>query len=108
MKFHKITDFINGWFIGDFEPSLLRTANFEIAHHHYKKGVISTPHTHLVASEYNYIVCGKVYLPTEDRYLESGDMFIYEPKEVSNVEFLEDTDLIIIKVPSLPTDKYPV
>ena len=34
-------------------------------------------------------------------------MWIYEPWDISDVEFLEDTDLMIIRWPSIPSDKYP-
>ena len=33
-------------------------------------------------------------------------MWIYEPNEVSDVEFLEDSELIIVRWPSIPSDKY--
>ena len=39
--------------------------------------------------------------------LKAGDMWIYEPNEISDVEFLEDTELIIVRWPSIPSDKYP-
>jgi hypothetical protein len=39
------------------------------------------------------------------KHLQAGDMWIYEPNEISEVEFLLDTDLIIIKWPSIPSDK---
>jgi len=35
-------------------------------------------------------------------------MWIYEPNEVSDVEFLSDVDLIIVRWPSIPSDKYDV
>ena len=96
----------NGWFIGDFEPSILQTKEFEVAHHFYAKGFKGTPHTHKVATEYNYVVRGKARV--SGLIVEPGDIFIYLPGEVSDVEFLEDTDLIIVKTPSLPEDKYDV
>ena len=99
-----IKQFINGWFIGNFEPSILKTELFEVAHHFYKKDFRSIPHTHKVATEYNYIVSGKVLIGLQE--LSGGDMFIYTPNEVANVVFLEDTNLIIIKTPSIPIDKY--
>lgn len=106
MKLANIKDFKMGWFIGDFEPTLLKTPAFEIAHHSYKKDFAAEPHTHKVATEYNYIVSGK--LTTWGQTLGPGDIFIYEPLDVTDVIFLEDTELIIIKTPSLPGDKYPV
>lgn len=99
-----IKNFTNGWIIGDFNPALLKTKDFEIAHHFYPKGFKGIQHTHKIATEYNYILSGK--LVASEIMLESGDIFIYEPHDVSNVLFLEDTNLIIIKTPSLPNDKY--
>lgn len=96
--------FTNGWFIGNFKPALLKTKDFEIAHHFYAKGFRGTPHTHKIATEYNYIVSGKLLV--SNKTLTNGDIFVYEPFDISDVIFLEDTDLIVIKVPSIPDDKY--
>jgi hypothetical protein len=82
----------------------LRTSVFEVAHHFYPKGFKGTPHIHKIAIEYNYIVSGRLIASGEE--LGFGDFFIYEPMDVSEVEFLEDTNLIIIKTPSIPKDKY--
>jgi mannose-6-phosphate isomerase-like protein (cupin superfamily) len=106
MRLSNISDFKAGWFIGDFEPSLFRSPHFEVAHHFYAKGVKSTPHLHKLATEYNYIVNGSVKVL--DKALGRGDVFIYEPSDVCDVEYLEDTDLLIIKSPSIPGDKYEV
>jgi hypothetical protein len=35
-------------------------------------------------------------------------MWIYEANEVSDVEFLSDVELIVIRWPSVPSDKYEV
>lgn len=99
-----IKSYINGWFIGNFEPTLVKSKDVEIAHHFYSKGFKGTPHTHKIATEYNYIISGKLFASGKE--LKGGDIFIYEPSEISDVEFLEDTDLIVIKMPSVPGDKY--
>lgn len=106
MKVSKINDFKNGWFIGNFEPTLLKTKDFEVAHHFYPKGFKGEHHTHKIATEYNYILSGKLIASSQT--LGPGDIFIYEPNDVSDVIFLEDTNLIIIKTPSIPDDKYKV
>lgn len=106
MIFANINQFKMGWFIGDFEPTLLKNRAFEVAHHTYKKGFQSAPHTHWVATEYNYIVSGS--LIAGGKTLGRGDIFVYEPGEISDVTFLEDTDLIIIKNPSAPGDKHEI
>jgi quercetin dioxygenase-like cupin family protein len=106
MKVSNIQNFTNGWFIGDFEPSLLKTESFEVAHHLYPKGYTAPLHYHKIATEFNYIIKGKVKI--KEITLEDGDIFIYDPYEVSEVEFLEDTSLMIIKTPSISIDKYLV
>jgi len=110
MKIDNINRFKGGWFLGNFEPSLLKSMDFEVAHQHHKKGVKSTPHIHKISTEYNYIVKGKIKLGAGkgSLILSDGGIFIYEPYDVSNVEFLKNTDLIVIRIPSSPGDKYEV
>ena len=95
-----------GWFIGDFEPSVFKNPFFEVAHHHHLAGFIGKKHYHKIAPELTYIVKGS--LIASGVRLESGDIFIYEPNEISEVTFLEDTDLIVVKWPSVPSDKYDI
>lgn len=104
MIISNIKNYTNGWIIGDFSPSLLKTKEFEIAHHFYPKGFVGNSHTHRIATEYNYIVSGK--LTASNITLTDGDIFIYEPYDISDVIFLEDTNLIVVKTPSIPGDKY--
>lgn len=101
-----IDQYKGGWFIGNFDSSILKTNLFEVAHHFYKQGFIGITHTHKIATEYNYILSGKVIV--SGQHLSSGNIFVYEPNDISNVIFLEDTNLIIIKTPSCPDDKYLV
>jgi len=101
-----IDDYIKGWFVGDFDKSIHRTNLFEVAHHKHKKGDPTFPHYHKLTTELNYIVQGE--LMVSGKHLKTGDMWIYEASEVSSVEFLSDTDLIIVRWPSIPTDKYDV
>lgn len=106
MIFSNIKNYTNGWFIGAFSPTLKHTKDVEIAHHFYRKDFKAVPHTHKVATEYNYVVDGD--LVVSGKRLGKGDIFVYEPNEVADVIFLEDTNLIIVKLPSLPGDKYEV
>ena len=106
MKVSSLKDFTNGWFVGDFNPSIFKNPFFEVAHHKHTKGQETFPHYHKVTNELNYIVSGE--LMVSGQKLKGGDMWIYEPNEVSDVEFLDDTELIVIRWPSIPTDKYIV
>lgn len=99
-----IKDFISGWMIGYFVPSVLRTDAFEFAHHSYPKTFVGRNHRHDRATEYNYIVSGRVIVKGKE--LTRGDMFVFTPGEYcGEVSYLEETDLIIIKSPSVPGDK---
>ena len=104
MTISNIDNFKNGWFIGNFDPSLLKTKNFEVAVQFHPKGFIGLRHFHKRSTEYNYIVKGKMKLSGIE--VSSGDIFIFHPNEISEAEFLKDTTLIIIRTPSDPTDKY--
>ena len=43
-----------------------------------------------------------------DEELTSGDIFIIYPGEISDPVFLEDCEIICVKSPSVPGDKYEV
>ena len=47
---------IKGWFVGDFEPSLYKTQDFEVAVKRYLEGAVEKRHTHKVATEFTVIV----------------------------------------------------
>lgn len=102
----KISNFESGWFIGDFEPSIAKKLGFEAGYKFHKKGEFWSKHYHLVATEYNYLISGKMMI--NDTEINAGDIFIIPPKEVSAPVFLEDCQVFIIKVPSVPGDKYEV
>ena len=104
MKIFNIKDMYNGWFIGDFNPSIYKNGDFEIAHHKHPAGYKTPPHTHKIAQELTYILQGK--LKIRDTILTKGEMFLYEPLEIADAEIIEDVELIVVKWPSVPSDKY--
>ena len=106
MKVHKIKEMKGGWFIGDFEPSVLRTDLFEVALHVHKKGEHHDTHYHSIATEYNVLIEGRMKIA--GRIIESGDIFIFEPEEVADPIFLEDCKIICVKTPSVIGDKYVI
>lgn len=104
MLISNINKYKKGWFVGNFFPSIYRNDEFEVAHHKHKIGEPTFPHFHKLTTELNYIIKGQ--LKVSGKILKEGDMWIYEPNEISDVEFLTDTELIIIRWPSIPSDKY--
>ena len=94
----------NGWFIGDFAPSVLKTNKFEVGYHTHKKNDETQNHYHKESTEINVIVRGKMIVNKKE--LKKGDIFVFEPYVVSEAEFLEDTELIVVRDSSKPNDKY--
>lgn len=103
---HHINDFTGGWFIGDFEPSLLKTKDFEVSIKLHPKGEVWDKHFHKVATEYNYVVSGKVEIDGET--YQPGDIFIIYPDFVVDPNFIEDCTIVCVKAPSAKGDKYVV
>lgn len=95
-----------GWFIGNFDPSVFRTSDFEIGYKFHSKGEIWDVHYHKRAVEITYIIKGKMKI--QNKLLTSGDIFTIFPGEIADPEFLEDCEVVIIKTPSIVGDKYIV
>lgn len=104
MKTAHIDDFKRGWFIGNFEPSLLK-GNFEVGLHRNKKGDIQSSHFHKKSTEYNLVISGEIKI--NDVVYKKGDIFIIEPYTVANdIECLTDNEILIVRDISDPEDKY--
>ena len=103
MDTYNIKDFNNGQFIGDFNPAVFKNPFFEVAYHHHVAGYKGPLHTHKIVTELTYIVNGA--LKIDNKILKAGDMFVYHPNEVSDVYIINDVDLIVVKWPSVPSDK---
>ena len=93
-----------GWFVGDFKPTAFKTDEFEVCYKHHIKGEIWDTHYHKVGTEINYLINGKMTIQNTE--LNEGDIFILRPYEIADPIFLEDCTVLIIKTPSIPTDKY--
>ena len=106
MKTYKLKDMFRGWFIGDFEPSVLRTKGFEVGVLKHKKGEKWPEHYHKDSIEYNVLIEGKEIIQGVE--LNPGDIFVLDKMEIADPEFLEDCTILVVRVPSLPEDKYEV
>ena len=106
MKKYNIKDFYRGWFVGNFDPAILRTEQFEVGLLTHPKGEVWPTHIHKIATEYNLLVEGKMVL--NGVTIEQGEIFVIEPNEPAIPTFLEDCKILCIKVPSVPGDKYEV
>ena len=106
MKVEKLSNMKGGWFIGNFEPSLFKTNDCEVAVKSYKKGDKEGKHYHKIATEYTVVVKGKVKM--FDNVYEEGDIIVVEPGDATDFEALEDAMNVVVKMPGANNDKYLV
>ena len=106
MKSAKLADMVKGWFIGNFEPTLYRTNDVEVAVTEYSAGAYESKHYHKVATEITVIQSGRVKM--FDKIFVGGDIVIVEPNDATDFEALEDTVTVVVKIPGANNDKYLV
>ena len=105
MRLAKLDDMFKGWFIGNFEPSLCKTNDVEVAVKKYNKGDYEEKHYHKIATEYTIIISGRVRM--NNREYQVGDIIIIEPNESTDFECLEDNTInVVVKLPGANNDKY--
>lgn len=93
-----------GWFVGAFEPSLHQTKDFEVGYRVHEPGK-NDWHYHTQVTEINLLIRGRMII--QGQLLTSGDLFVLEPYEVTDPEFLEPCEIVCVKFPS-GYDKLPI
>ena len=105
MKTSNLKNMIKGWFIGNFEPTLYKTNDCEVAVKYYKKGDKESSHYHKIATEFTCIISGKVKMNGIE--YKAGDIVVMEPGDITDFECLEDnTTNVVVKIPGANNDKY--
>jgi len=105
MKVAKLEDMVKGWFVGNFDPTLLRTNDVEVAVKSYQKGDYEAKHYHKIATEITVIVSGRVKMNGIE--YKKGDIIVMEPNEATDFECIEDgTQNVVVKIPGANNDKY--
>jgi len=104
MKVAKLEDMIKGWFVGNFDPTLIKTNDVEVAVKEYKKGDYEEKHYHKIATEITVIVSGRVKMNGIE--YSKGDIIVIEPNEATDFEALEDTVNTVVKFPGANNDRY--
>jgi len=103
LKAERIENFTAGWFIGNFEPTISRTKDFEVAIKYFVKGETEPTHKQIIATEITGVITGSIRINNE-KFIK-GDLITIFPGEYADFECLEDCSLICIKFPSEPSDK---
>lgn len=104
VKTSSLSQMKRGWLIGDFTPAVLRTRDFEVGYLRHAKGEKWPAHVHKKADEYNVLVRGQMILNNET--IDEGEIFVVRKGMLTRATFLEDCEVLCIKVPSDTKDKY--
>ena len=106
MKVLQLNDMVKGWFVGDFDPVALRSTEAEVAYKEYKQGDKESAHLHKIATEVTVIAYGRVEM--NGKTYNKGSIIIMEPSEATDFLALEDCATVVVKLPSVKGDKYPI
>jgi quercetin dioxygenase-like cupin family protein len=95
---------IKGWFVGNFEPTCLKTKDVEVAVKEYKKGDREDKHYHKIATELTVVVSGMIRM--NGAIYKKGDIVVIQPYESTDFEAIEDSINVVVKYPGANNDKY--
>jgi mannose-6-phosphate isomerase-like protein (cupin superfamily) len=104
MQKHNLEEMTKGWFIGNFEPSVYKTNDFEVAVKKYKKGDKEAAHHHKIATEITVIVSGIVRM--NGKQYTDGEIVVIFPNETTDFEALTNVVTTVVKHPCVNNDKY--
>lgn len=104
MNINDLKEFTKGWIVGNFNPTLLNTDNFEVAIKRYKSGDYEEKHHHKIATEITVIVEGEVEMNSV-KY-SKDDIITINPNESTDFKCVTDVITVVIKTPSVNNDKY--
>jgi len=101
---HNLKNYIGGWFIGDFYPTIIPSKDFEVSIKRYKKGDYDPKHYHKLSNEITVIVEGNAKM--NGVIYEKDDIILIEKNEATDFEAISDCVTCVIKLPSSKNDKY--
>ena len=104
MNVNRLENFVGGWFVGNFTPSLLKSTAFEVAIKRYKARDREQSHHHNIATEFTAIIDGEVAI--NGIHYVSGDIITIDPKESAQFTALTDVVTCVVKSPSVKNDKF--
>lgn len=106
MRIDKLENFIKGWFVGNFEPSLIKTNDVEVAVKSYKAGNSEARHYHKIATEITVVISGKIEM--NGVCYGRGDIITLEPNDATDFRAVTDAVNVVVKIPGANNDKYLV
>lgn len=99
----KIGDMTRGWFVGNFEPTAYETNDVEAAVRVLEKGYCEQRHLHRVAAKVIVVLSGRLRM-FEKEWVEE-DIIVMEPGDISSIEALETSRIVMMTLPGIKNDK---
>ena len=93
-----------GWFVGNFEPTVFKTTDVEVALKEYQPGDYEDAHFHKIATEITLIVEGEAEMFNQK--FGPGDIITIYPEEVTDFKALTKVTTFVVKHPGVNDDKY--
>lgn len=94
---------IGGWYIGNFERAAYKTKGLEVSYKIHLAGEKWDWHYHEHLDEINLLVRGRMRIQGQE--IHPGEIFILERMEIADPEFIEDCEIVCVKVPNFTNDK---
>jgi len=104
MRKSRLNDMLGGWFVGNFEPTFLKTEAVEVAVKRYAAGESTVRHYHKVATEITAVITGEVTINGKHYYAD--DLIAMDPGEIADFTALTDAVTVVVKIPGMLNDKY--
>jgi hypothetical protein len=104
MEKYNLEDFIGGWFVGDFMPTLYKTTDVEVAVKKYYQGQKEESHYHKIATEFTVIIEGQVLM--SGTLYKTGDIIKITPGISTDFEALSNVTTLVVKIPGAQNDKF--
>ena len=104
MEKFNLNNMVGGWLVGNFQPSLYKTNDVEVAVKRYNAGDYDSEHYHKKATEYTVIVEGEVEM--SGKFYTKNDILIISPLEVTDFRAITDVITVVVKIPGANYDKY--
>lgn len=99
-----LNSFTRGWLVGNFEPAIFNTNDFEFGIKRLEAGYTETRHHHKLSTEVTIIISGRVIMNGNE--YGPDDIIILPPGESSDFKCLTDVVTCAIRNGSNKGDKW--
>lgn len=103
MKSYRLEEFVKGWIVGNFKPSLFINETMEVGVKNFQAGEREASHKQLIATEITIVTAGEILIG--GIAFSKGDIALIPPGEFADFLSITDSTLVVLKFPSIPNDK---